>query len=175
MIIGLIGPRGSGKTTAALHLQGHHGFERRSFATPLKAMLRALGLDERQLNGDLKTEPCDLLLGQTPAYAMQTLGTEWGRDLIGERFWVHLLQRSLIGVDYDVVIDDVRFFSEAEGIRELGGELWRLTGRRSTHEKHRSETELERISHDLTIDNAGSLERLYAQLDAQIAELEVEG
>ena len=41
-----------------------------------------------------------------------------------------------------------------------------------THEKHRSETELERISHDLTIDNAGSLERLYAQLDAQIAELE---
>ena len=71
--------------------------------------------------GTSRPSPCDLLLGQDPAtaYAMQTLGHRMGprpdrRAVLG----CTCCRRSLIGVDYDVVIDHpVRFFSEAEGIR----------------------------------------------------------
>ena len=43
-------------------------------------MLYQLGLGEAHIEGALKEVPCELLGGKTPRYAMQTLGTEWGRD-----------------------------------------------------------------------------------------------
>ena len=88
MIIGLTGLAGSGETTVARHLMGMHGFVRHRMAEPLKSMLKALGLTEQQIDGDLKEVPCELLGGKTPRHAMQTLGTEWGRDLISQNLWV---------------------------------------------------------------------------------------
>jgi hypothetical protein len=78
-LIALTGYAGSGKSTLADILACEHGFTVVKFAGPLKAMLRALGLDEREIEGDLKEQPCQLLAGHTPRRAMQTLGTEWGR------------------------------------------------------------------------------------------------
>jgi hypothetical protein len=46
------------------------------FAGPLKSMCMALGLTEAHIEGHLKEVPCELLCGQTPRHAMQTLGTE---------------------------------------------------------------------------------------------------
>ena len=41
------------------------------------------GMIRRMIDGDLKEAPTPLFEGRTPRHAMQTLGTEWGRDRIG--------------------------------------------------------------------------------------------
>jgi hypothetical protein len=67
-----------------MHLVNHRGFARVRFAGPLKAMMAALGCTNAEIDGDRKEVPCDLLGGKSPRWAMQTLGTEWGRKLIGD-------------------------------------------------------------------------------------------
>ena len=56
-LIGLIGAKGCGKSTAASWLAEKHNYEQASMADPLKNMLRCLGLNDRQLYGDLKELP----------------------------------------------------------------------------------------------------------------------
>lgn len=129
MIIGLAGRAGSGKTTIAEGL-ACRGFLRRKFAAPLKDMMRTLlkaqGADartiERMIEGDLKTEPTPLLANKTPRWAMQSLGTEWGRVQIGSGFWIEAATRGLTS-QHDVVFDDVRFANEVEAITALGGKV----------------------------------------------------
>lgn len=120
IIIGFAGRAGAGKTTAAQHLVQHHGFERVRFAGPLKAMMRALGCTEEEVDGARKEQPCDLLGGRTPRQAMQWLGTEWGRDMIAPDLWTRAWEYAAAGKSR-VVVDDVRFPNEVEAIRQLGG------------------------------------------------------
>jgi len=88
-LIAFIGLSGCGKTTAARYFNDH-GFTRLRFAEPLKRMLRAIGLTDAQLDGDLKEQETNLLCDRTPRHAMQTLGTEWGRNQIDQDFWVNI-------------------------------------------------------------------------------------
>ena len=128
-LVGLAGPAGAGKSTVAQALCGLQRsmhlpeFKRLRFAGPLKDMLLALGLTREQVDGADKETPCRLLGGRTPRWAMQTLGTEWGRACIDPDLWVRatMLQaeRELIA-GYGVVIDDVRFDNEAAAIAKLG-------------------------------------------------------
>jgi hypothetical protein len=60
-LIAFTGLAGSGKSTAAEHLVQAHQFTRLRFAGPIKAMCRALGLTEEQVDGGQKEVPCDLL------------------------------------------------------------------------------------------------------------------
>lgn len=130
MIIGLTGYAGSGKSTVAKHLVAAHGFTLVKFAGPLKAMLRALGLGDRELEGDLKEKPHPLLGGCPPRYAMQTLGTEWGRTLIHTDLWVNAAMEMVADVlDHGgrVVMDDCRMPNEAQAIIDRGGFIARVT------------------------------------------------
>ena len=130
MIIGMTGPKGSGKDAVASILASGHGFYHLKFAHALKEMMRALlyscdlKLDtiERMIEGDLKEEPHHLLLGQTPRRAMQTLGTEWGRDTFGRSFWINIIGQRIkaLPAGADIVVSDVRFDNEAEMLRRLG-------------------------------------------------------
>ena len=134
--IGFCGPAGAGKSTAAEHLMQHWRFQRVRFAGPLKAMMLALGLDPAHVDGDRKEEPTPLLCGRTPRQAMQWLGTEWGRNLIGERFWISAwraaMERAPHGCRHPddrfalIVADDVRFANEAKAIRDRGGLVVRI-------------------------------------------------
>lgn len=124
-LVGLSGYAGAGKSTASAELV-RMGFQRRKFAAPLKGMMRALllaqGADaaerERMIEGDLKEVPTVYLNGQTPRWAMQTLGTDWGRALISESLWADAAVRDVTG---NAVFDDVRFDNEADAIRSRGG------------------------------------------------------
>lgn len=124
-LIAFTGLAGSGKSTAALHLVKRHGWQRRRFAGPLKAMMAALGLSEQEIEGHLKETPCPLLCGRTPRYAMQTIGTEWGRDTIGEDLWIHAF-RAALPASGNIVVDDCRFANEAAAVRAAGGHIVRI-------------------------------------------------
>lgn len=141
-VIGIMGPLGAGKSTVAKLLVEKHGVHRMRMAGPLKQMLKDLlerrGIPlaevERMIEGDMKQDPSPKLSGRSPRWAMQSLGTEWARKCISPNFWVECIVdqiESIRAVDPDVVIviDDIRFPNEVKMIRDLGGEIWRVTGR----------------------------------------------
>ena len=86
-------------------------------------MLMALGLTAEDLTVN-KSVPHALLGGRTPREAMQSLGTDWGRQLIDPELWLRAARhRAVLALDAGerVAFDDVRFDNEAEMIRRLGG------------------------------------------------------
>lgn len=130
-LLGLVGAKGCGKSALAHVLADRYGFQRMRLADTLKSILRSVGLTHEQVDGDDKEVPCSLLLGHTPRYAMQTLGTEWGRNCIGKDFWVQAFEHRIMQTlptnpHQRIVIDDIRFPNEAEMVARLGGYLWRI-------------------------------------------------
>lgn len=174
-LVALIGVMGSGKSTAATYLQNHHAFNVEKFAGPLKDMLRVIGLDDDELEGDWKGEPCGLLCGVTPRHAMQTLGTQWGRELIGPDFWVnawrHRVKDALM-VNRPVVTDDCRFPNEAAIVRELGGVLVRIIpaypGYSAPADAHESEAHAMEMDVDIEIANDGGISDLHRKLKGEL-------
>jgi hypothetical protein len=127
-VIGLSGYAQAGKTTAANYIARQYGFERRHIAEPLRAMLavlmRANGLSDNQitryLEGDLKDGVVIPELGRTSRELQITLGTEWGRQHVGDDLWVNTWVRGIKMGD-KVMNDSVRFPNEETAIDALGG------------------------------------------------------
>lgn len=187
-VVALTGYLRSGKTTAAKMICELYGFERQHFADPLKRMLRELGLTEEEINGRLKEKPCSLLGGKTPRYAMQTLGTEWGRKTIYENLWTAAWAQAWSRNRRAVVLDDCRFPNEAYMARSAGGVIIRINRpeaeprpqtRRaklldmvgSRRWLHPSERYVELIKPDLEIDNDATVETLRRRIEKAMARL----
>lgn len=133
-LVALSGRAGSGKSLASKTLI-NAGWKRVKFADCLKNMLRSLyltaGLEfteiERRIEGDLKEKPDPYLQGKTPRHAMQTLGNEWGRELIRPNLWMSLTAKAIrkaLHEGYNVVVDDCRYPNEAERISAMGGRVY---------------------------------------------------
>lgn len=172
-IIGLMGLAQSGKSTVAEYLEREHGFVRVRFAGPLKAMCHAIGLSDREIEGEGKEKPHPLLCGKTPRYVMQTLGTEWGRDIIGADFWIGLWRESVLAsLDEGakgIVAEDCRFQNEADAIRSIGGKLWRIERDGLLRRAHVSETAALGIKADRTFINVGTVDELLAACGAEVS------
>jgi hypothetical protein len=141
------------------------------FASPLKDMLRAIGLTDQHIEGDLKEVPCDLLCGQTPRFAMLTLGTEWGRDTIGGDFWINIAAHRIataLAAGMSVVVDDVRFDNEADLIRRLGGVVLGLERDNVLAIDHKSENG---VTADLIYRNDGSAAELRVYMVSVFAQM----
>lgn len=165
-VVAFSGQAGAGKSTATRYLVDQHGYTLVKFAGPLKDMMRAIGLSEEQIEGDLKETPCEWLQGRTPRYAMQTLGTEWGRDCIGKDFWIELWIRSaniIVAAGGRVVTDDCRFPNEAIAARRLGGDIYKIEGRGGISGEHVSERGCG--DQDLVLVNDGAVEELHGKIE----------
>lgn len=126
LILGLSGFIGSGKTTTSDWFIQNHSFRRLSFADPIRDMIIALGVPEEVLRDPVaKEQPHPLLLGRSPRFAMEELGTTWGRNIMHPQFWVgHFALRARKAKF--VIVDDVRYPNEVEAIHELGGMVFKL-------------------------------------------------
>lgn len=175
-LIGLCGLAGAGKTTVAKILMEEHNFIRTRFAEPIKAMIRALlvycdfdhEMIEKMVDGNLKEQVIPELNFKSARYALQTIGTEWGREYLGENIWVDLTMRNVRQLmdqaATSVVIDDVRFTNESAAIRKAGGRVFRVMREHDPIPDcgHKSEKQL--IEFDGCILNNGTLEDLRIQI-----------
>lgn len=174
MLIGFTGLAGCGKSTAAMYLAHEHNWTRFRMADPLKNMLRTLFTDmgydpptvARMIEGDLK-EVRNADLTVTPRRAMQTLGTDWGRDMIHPDFWVRVASRKLAGAKGHVVVEDVRFDNEAKMIRLLGGRIVKIErhGHTGLSEAHASEAGVSRNVIDKVLHINGGVDQLQRAVD----------
>jgi len=176
-LIGFAGPKGVGKTTAA-HLLLEYGFHLASFTEPFKAMLRAMlrvsafdhDLIERMVDGDLKDNPADVLYGKTPRFALQSLGTDWGRGMIAPEIWIGTTM-SAVGIDLSldrrVVIEGVRTAAEAAAMRTHGGEVWRIHRPDVAYDPDHA-TEICDFDCDVLIENDGCLDKFEGEILAHL-------
>jgi len=118
-IIGITGTARSGKDTFASFLVKHqYPAIVVSLAMPMKHMLaEGLGFSWEQLYGDQK-ETIVPQFGKSARQMMQTLGTEWGRELVHEDMWLNALE--MLYPDTNLIIADVRFQNEADWVRKNG-------------------------------------------------------
>jgi hypothetical protein len=171
MRIALTGLAGSGKSTAANFLVERHRFIRHSYAAPIKRMVRCALIEAgagfleavEMVDGHLKEMPTHFVCGKSPRQLMQTLGTEWGRNLIGRDIWRKILLRKVAAATSPVVVDDLRLGDEAEDLRNLGFLLIRIvrtgSGTRSAHA-----TEGEEFDVDHVLENNGTPNDLFARM-----------
>lgn len=214
MLIGISGLAGSGKDTVADMLVKSHGFVKVSFGDPLKRICQDVfeftddqlwgpsssrnAPDERYLRipgGEKRYDPMlprtSITVAEylTPRYALQKLGTEWGRDCY-DSIWVDYVIRvheklqkggcyydvrsglrsasyvdgPEVKAEVDVVIADVRFRNEVDGLRKAGAFLVRMVrpgaGLGGAAGAHVSETEQLSISDtefDVVLNNNNGL------------------
>ncbi len=171
MVIGLAGYARAGKDTVARMITEYR-FEQRSFATPLKQCLAALNPFDGE---DYNTRVSDQLHHGGWEYAktipeirslLQRLGTEAGRDVLGQDVWVNALFNT--PNNGRLVISDVRFPNEAAAIKARGGLLWRvLRPGAGPANDHMSEVALDDYEFDGIIHNYGDI------ADLQIAVKEI--
>lgn len=179
-VVGFAGKAGAGKDTAAGALYPL-GYKKIAMAAALKSMIRDLlafqGVDpltvDRMMEGDLKEVQCEFLGGKSPRVAMQTLGTEWGRECISPTLWVDAVRRQIEAwPSTKYLITDVRFVNEAIMIRELGGvliQVERPDAKTTEHSAHASETESAQFRCDYVVQNNNDIDYLH-RLIAQVVQ-----
>jgi hypothetical protein len=171
MIIALCGKSGAGKDTAGDYLADKYGFQHEALAWPLKDACAILfNLDDAQLYGDMKNV-MDARWGITPRRIMQFVGTEMFRHKlkelipnIGEDFWVDALHARL-NKTHNYVITDIRFNNEITYLADCGVHKIVVIkiDRDVTQDNHISEKC--EISPDHAVNNNGSFDDLYHELD----------
>lgn len=174
-LVGLTGAAGCGKDTLADALKSIYYYEKYSFAGPIKEAICAMFSDYTLFDRDNKESPL-AWINASPRSLAQTLGTEWGREMIDKDIWIKLANRFWNRLrerkdSYDVpvrmVIPDVRFENEARWIKAAGGVVVKVTrpGNDLSVPEHKSEAGIPGLLVDGTVLNLeGHLEDAYNQL-----------
>lgn len=183
LIVGVCGPKFSGKDTSAAVLVRNHQFLLCSFASFLKEACRSIFmLSHDQLHGD-KKETVDPRWNVTPREILQKVGTDLFRDRLSEvlptlnlgedkTLWSHCMRLWLdaFATPQRIVIPDVRFKDEEDFIRSLGGKIVRITRdtAASSGDLHVSELEQAKIEADFTVSNNGTIHDLEVAMTRQV-------
>lgn len=187
ILIGLGGALRAGKDAVADRLVEAHGFVKIGMSDALHEAMLAIdpivGLEP--LYGDFEYERYSEMVGRLGYVEakkngevrrlLQKLGTEVGRDMIGENVWVNIIARKIDdhrGAGHPVVVTGIRFPNEVQMIRELAGEAVWITRPgldAGAAGAHASETSVDQDSFDRIIVNDGTLEDLNGKVDSYLA------
>ncbi len=149
IIIGLSGKKGAGKNSVyflskiLLDADETGKVIKVSMADALKEMARSIGWDGKKDDDGRRL--------------LQILGTQVVRQCIDDQYWVKAAEgriKSLVNMadpPIAIFIPDIRFPNEAEMVKRLGGELWRIRfpasepapGKETLADLHESETALD--------------------------------
>ena len=162
-ILGITGKKQAGKDTAAQlikkYLKEFAAIE--SLARPLKNIIeQQFGVPHEVLYGDNKEEYMVSIDRKRISLRvlMQKLG-EGMKVCLWEDIHIDLLKDRLKKVPAPVIIvSDIRFPHEAAWVKETGGMVIKIIGKRTATDIHCSENQT--IEADVTIDNTGSLDKL---------------
>ena len=175
-IIALSGYARSGKDTIADHLESL-GWHRAAFAQTLRASLEALNpIITSSDEGFLRYRDILGLVGYEagkeiyPEFRelLQRMGTEVGRNLLGQNIWVEATMKSIqeapSGTSW--VLTDCRFPNEFEAVKAAGGSVWRVVrpGIEAANQ-HPSEVALDAATFDAVLLNDSTIEVLFEQVD----------
>lgn len=155
MIIGLAGKKQVGKTTAAKFLLAR-GFQPMSFAGPMKSIVSLLlmeagvSVSEVEFYMDNKEQNIPGL-DVSMRHILQTLGTDWGRNLIHPDLWVKICKLRFdkaINNGSSILFEDVRFENEAAFIRDNGGKIIHINRDTGFNDAHFSEAGIQIFDDD---------------------------
>ena len=138
LIIGFTGPKRAGKTHCANVMcelvKGTGETKMLAFATPLKELMsNFFELTHEQLHTYEGKETIDPRYGVTPRRIMEAFGTDFVRGCTPD-LWVIKMKNEILTTSADYVfIHDIRFDTEADLIRELGGTIVHLYGMRNNN------------------------------------------
>lgn len=175
LLIGLTGPIGAGKDTTALYLEEQYAFAVTAFAEPILDMLGAL-VEHVDVDGAwlveraLKALPMPVL-GRSYRELARSLGEHWGRNHLGQRWWIHIADhkwRQARDRGDNLVITDVRYANEAAWLRGNGGHLVGLQrdGCAFDPQAHESELQASELEPEHQLRNHSTRAHLYDQIDA---------
>ena len=119
-ILALSGKRGSGKSTIANFLAEEYGAIRLGFAMAIRNDLAAIGCDRKLLHLKPTPEPVRDLLIAYGQFRRWCQPDHWVSPLMGEMAGLKQNGAEL------VVIDDLRFWNEAEALQVYGATLVRV-------------------------------------------------
>lgn len=169
MIIGLSGYARSGKDSVAEILVEEYGFIRLAFADKLREAVYALN-PTIVAEGIGMVKPLQVVIDwygwdgvkETEWDAevrrlLQRMGTEVGRNILGEDIWVEAAGKDLLTKN-NYVFTDCRFENEASRVKWWEGQVWRVTrpGVEPAND-HISEIGLDNWPFDRIVYNDGSL------------------
>jgi hypothetical protein len=136
-----------------------------AFANPIKEM------EEIVLEGieNIPEDKEEIIpeLGVSRRHIQQTLGTDWGREMIHPDIWVMCAMREAQDVELmhpdlpGIIFTDVRLDNEADWIRSRGGWIIHINRPDAPEvRKHSSELGVRHDATDLIVENNGSLDDL---------------
>lgn len=191
-LIGIGGLLTSGKDTAADHLVEAHGFIKLNMGLLVSECLEELNpwvptdakdaqiawqttgiftryRDVVQLDGydDAKKNPEVRRL-------LQRLGTDVGRNLLGENVWVTRMAvkiSEILAQGSSIVVSGIRFANELDLITSLGGKNWWVNRPGLKAPTHASENSLTAKDFDEQLQNDSTLDHLYEQVGFFVKDL----
>lgn len=178
--VALSGLAGAGKDTAAQALVDELGYTVGKFAKPLyDAVLKLNPYDEHgnRLADRVSKHGWEVVKRNQPEARrlLQVFGTEVGRDMFGQDFWVDRAAAWRSGVQGPVVWTDCRFPNEVDYVQARCCGLWvhiERPGQQVEGAGHASEgalaERLELATYDFTILNDGGLATLHHRILAVI-------
>jgi hypothetical protein len=175
-LVGITGRADTGKSLVAGNLASSSGYGIVSFSAPLKQMATRFLIDQcgysvRDLAFFMSNKTMKMPgLGVTMRHFLQTLGTDWGRNMIHPFIWVNLgedLISSRLGI-FPIVVDDLRFEDEAAVIRDHGGLVIHLRRSSDATDGHISEAGVSVLPNDVVIINDCSVLELMGRVSQAI-------
>jgi hypothetical protein len=180
VVIGLLGKKGSGKSTAAQCIARAYDAHELTFAAPLKEIAHVFGFTEEECHGtQAQKEQPNKFWGVSFRQFATICGTELFRQQLPAHLpqmtdcWVRLLEQRLTqlknagGLEV-IVVSDVRFQNEADCVQRAGGILIRIDRHDDQPDgqaMHASETEQDSIAVNYTINNHGTKDYLSTALE----------
>ncbi len=170
MIIALMGYARVGKDAIAQEFVMNNSFERIGFADSLREMLYkfnpSLINNEDGTIVNIKDYVDKYGWEDAKSFyfvreSLQILGSEAGRDVLGENIWIETLFKKPTGAR--IIIPDCRYINEAQAVRERGGVVIRIK-RDGVYPVNSHASDQINFDADFEINNNGTVKESYLQI-----------